>query len=84
MDKEKMECLKDLKECCKEEHSNHRCNCHHGGGGSSCAVYGIGLIGAFIYYYPQCVVFTDYLMAILKSFAWPALLIFKAYTMLQM
>jgi hypothetical protein len=85
MDKEKVECLKDLKDYCKKEGGNNSCHCHHRGGGSSGgAVYGMGLIGVLFYYLPHCVTFSDYAMSIFKALVWPAFLVFKAYTMLQM
>ena len=56
---------------------------HPGGGGGS-AVYGIGLIGALIYFLQHAANFGDGVLGVLKAFAWPALLVYKALTALGM
>lgn len=52
--------------------------CGPGGGG---AVYGIGLIGAIVYYVQHASSFGEGAVGILKAFVWPALLVHKALTM---
>jgi len=47
-------------------------NCNSGGG----AVYGLGLIGAFIYYFQQAATFSDYLIGFIKAILWPAFLVY--------
>jgi hypothetical protein len=66
--------------CCEmwRKHHHH----HHGGGGNG--VYCLGVIGALFYYLPHCVTFSDYALGVGKSLVWPALLIFKALTLLKM
>ncbi len=44
-----------------------------GGGG---AVYGLGWIGALVFYLQQADAWWEYLLAILKSIVWPAFLVF--------
>lgn len=61
--------------CCKKMPST--------GGSSSCAVYGIGIFGAAYYFFPQAVGFTGFVMAILKSLVWPALLVYQALSLLK-
>ena len=52
----------------------------HGGG----AFYGIGGIGAFIYYMQDADSFTDVIAGILKSIVWPAFLIHRLFGFLGM
>lgn len=52
--------------------------CNPGGGG---AVYGIGMIGAVVYYIQHASSFGDGVLGILKAIVWPALLVHKALTM---
>ena len=51
------------------------------GGGN--AVYGLGLIGALVYFWQQADSFGGYLLAILKALAWPALLVYEAFQRLR-
>ena len=50
------------------------------GGG---ALYGIGLIGALVWYGQQAEQPSDYVMAALKALAWPAFLVYKAFKALD-
>ncbi len=47
---------------------------HCAGGG---AVYGLGLIGAAVYFLQQATNFQEGLIGILKALVWPALLVYK-------
>ena len=53
-------------------------------GGSSDAVYGLALIGAAIYFIQHASGFWEVVLAILKAFVWPAILIYKALEFLKM
>lgn len=53
-----------------------------GGGGG--AVYGLGLIGAIIYYVQTATSFTDGLIGILKALVWPAFLVYELFNLLKM
>ena len=46
---------------------------HRGGGGE--AVYGLGLIGAAIYFIGQATTFGLGVLALLKAFVWPVFLV---------
>jgi len=46
----------------------------HGGGG---AVYGLGLIGALVYYIQQSDGFWDGVLGVLKALVWPAFLVYE-------
>ena len=41
------------------------------------AVYGLGLIGALVYYLQNASTFTEGLIGVLKAFVWPALFVHK-------
>jgi len=45
-----------------------------GGGG---AVYGLGLIGALVYYIQQSDGFWDGVLGVLKALVWPAFLVYE-------
>ncbi len=50
--------------------------------GKGDAVYGLGLIGAIIYYIQQSNTFNEMVWGFLKALVWPAILIYKALMML--
>jgi len=52
------------------------------GGGD--AVYGLGLIGAIIYYFQQATSFWMVLVGLFKAFFWPAFLVYAMLTNLKM
>lgn len=49
---------------------------HHGGGGG--AVYGLGLIGALVFYIQQADGFWNGVVGVLKALVWPAFLVYEA------
>ncbi len=58
-----------------------------GNGGNmagSGAIYGLGLIGALIYYIHTASTFWWGLAGVVKAIFWPAVLIYKIFTMLHM
>lgn len=57
--------------CCKSKCWHHGCKC----GG---AVYGLGFIGAAIYYLSGATTFGMGVLGILKAIVWPAVLVFEA------
>jgi len=54
---------------------------HHGGGAD--AVYGIGLIGAWVYYFGRASTNQERVLAFFKGFAWPAFLIYDLFKFLE-
>ena len=52
--------------------------------GTGTAVYGLGFIGAVVYYLQQATTFGGGLLGIVKAIIWPALLVYEALTRLQM
>ncbi|HUC87427.1 MAG TPA: hypothetical protein VMR75_03885 [Candidatus Saccharimonadales bacterium] len=53
-------------------------------GGSSSAVYGLGFIGALVYYIQHAATFGMGVLGFLKALVWPALLIYKLLAFLKM
>lgn len=54
---------------------------HNPGGG---AVYGLGLIGAAVYYIQQATTFLEGVIGFLKALVWPAMLVYKLLEFLKM
>jgi hypothetical protein len=52
--------------------------------GPASAVYGLGLIGALVYYTTTATSFGMGVLGILKAIVWPALLVFEAMRALGM
>ena len=55
----------------------------HRGGGSE-AVYGLGLIGAWVYYVSHAATFWMGALGILKGIVWPAMLVYELLKSLNM
>jgi hypothetical protein len=53
-------------------------------GATSEAVYGLGLIGAWVYYISHAATFWLGALGILKGIVWPAMLVFEALKYLHM
>jgi hypothetical protein len=49
---------------------------HENTGGGGGAVYGLGLIGALVYFLQQAGTFWEVVIGILKALVWPAFLIY--------
>lgn len=57
----------------KEWKKDHKCwHCHKGAGG----VYGLGFIGAAVYYIQQATGFWSGVLGVLKAIVWPAFLVY--------
>ncbi len=56
---------------------------HKGRGGAE-AVYGLGFIGALVYYISTAATFWLGVLGFLKALVWPALLVFEALKYLNM
>jgi hypothetical protein len=57
--------------CCKERHR------HRQGGGQ--ALYGLGVLGAAVYFVQAATGFWSGVLGLLKAFFWPALVVHKAF-----
>ena len=53
----------------------------HAGSG---ALYGIGVIGALIYFLQHATTFVSVLVGIIKALFWPALVVYKVLEMLRL
>jgi hypothetical protein len=53
-------------------------------GGASEAVYGLGLIGACVYYFSHATTIVVGLIGFLKAIVWPAILVYEALKYLQL
>jgi len=49
------------------------------GGG---ALYGLGIFGAWVYFWQQADSFWEYLLAILQGFVWPAIMVYDVFSAL--
>ena len=60
----------DSEKCCKNNNSSHA---------SGGAVYGLGCIGAAVYFISQAATFGAGLVGFLKAMVWPAFLVYEAF-----
>lgn len=47
------------------------------------ALYGLGVLGAWVYFWQQADGFWEHVLAILEGVIWPALMVFDAFTRLR-
>ena len=52
-------------------------------GGGADAVYGIGMIGAWVYYLKRATTNQERVLAVLKGFVWPAFLVYALFVFLE-
>lgn len=52
--------------------------------GASNAVYGLGFIGALVYYFQHAATFGDGALGFLKALVWPAMLAYELLKFLKM
>ena len=52
-------------------------------GGSSDAVYGLGLIGAWVYYIGRATTFREGVQGFFKGLVWPAFLVYALFEFLE-
>ena len=64
--------------CCNEKSQNR----NHQATASGGAVYGLGMIGAAIYFISHAVGFWMGVLGLLKAIVWPAFLVYEALKML--
>lgn len=62
--------MKDETNCCKNNNSSQA---------SGGAVYGLGMIGAAIYFISQAATFGAGVVGFLKALVWPAFLVYEAF-----
>jgi hypothetical protein len=52
-------------------------------GGGSDAVYGIGIIGAWVYYFKRATTNQERIQGFFKGFVWPAFLVYELFGFLE-
>lgn len=70
-------------QCCHDvlaKNKHHHRNCHCG---QNSAIYGLGVIGALFYFLQNAATFTAVIVSIFKSIFWPAFVLFKVLSLLQ-
>ena len=73
---------KKVEECgCENCHCQSNNSYTHSGGG---AVYGIGILGAAFYFFSSAVGVSGFFLALFKSLAWPAILVYQALSLLKL
>jgi hypothetical protein len=65
----------------EKNHRNSRVINNHGGGN---AVYGLGLIGAAIFFIQHSATFWAGVLGLLKAIVWPAIILYKLLEFLKM
>ena len=55
--------------------SNANAGAAAGGG----AIYGLGILGALIYYWQQADAFGEYLLALVQGLFWPAWMVYEVF-----
>jgi hypothetical protein len=66
---------------CENCHCQPNYSYNHTGGG---ALYAIGIFGAAFYFFPQAAGINEFLMALVKSLGWPAVLVYQALSLLKL
>ena len=62
-------------------HGHHRPAGHQGGGNG--AVYGIGLIGAWVYYFRRATTLEEGIRGFFKGLVWPAFMVYNLLKFLE-
>lgn len=73
--------MADEKDSCGHGNNKYRGMHNNAGGG---AVYGMGFIGAAIYFIMHSTTFWGGVLGVLKAVIWPVLFVFKALEMFKM
>lgn len=68
--------MDDEKKCCPDTKNWKQCQMQ--GGATGGAIYGLGLIGAAIYFISTAATFWLGVLGLLKAFVWPAILVYEA------
>ncbi len=54
-----------------------------GAAASGGALYGLGIFGAWVYFWQQADTFGEHVLAIGQGIVWPALMVYEAFSALQ-
>jgi hypothetical protein len=50
-----------------------------GAAASGGAIYGLGIFGAWVFFWQQADTFWEYVLAVLEGLVWPAFLVYEAF-----
>jgi hypothetical protein len=53
-----------------------------GAAAGSGAIYGLGIFGAWVYFWQQADAFWEYVLAVLQGVLWPAFMVYEAFSAL--
>jgi len=53
-----------------------------GAAASGGAIYGLGIFGAWVFFWQQADMFWEYVLAVLEGLVWPAFLVYEAFSAL--
>lgn len=79
------EIKKEKETCCSDKmfthgkHHRSKYSCHN-----DSAIYGLGIFGALFYFLQGAATFTAVVIGIFKSIFWPAFILFKVLTLLNL
>lgn len=59
--------------------SNSKSGAAAGGG----AIYGLGIFGAWVYFWQQADAFWEYVLAVLQGLVWPAFMVYDVFAALR-
>ena len=68
----------------QNESGKKQWHCRGKGHGASSGLYGLGFLGAIIYYIQHADTFVVGLLGVLKAIVWPALMVYKLLEFLKM
>lgn len=72
------------KECCEDKFRYKYIHKHWHKSSGNGAVYGLGFVGALIYFLGNATSFSEGLLGILKAIVWPAMLVYRLFTLLNL
>ncbi|MBJ7357803.1 hypothetical protein [Nocardioides sp.] len=58
-------------------------NSNSGAAAGGGAIYGLGIFGAWVYFWQQADSFWEYVLAVLQGLVWPAFMVFEAFSALD-
>ncbi len=77
------EIKKEKETCCSDKMFTRGKHHHKCGYNNNSTIYGLGIIGALFYFLQNATTFTAVIVGIFKSIFWPAFVIFKVLTLLN-
>lgn len=55
----------------------------NGSGAAGGALYGLGIFGAWVYFWQQADAFWEYVLAIVQGILWPAFMVYEIFSALD-